>query len=111
MSLASLYKNLEKKQEELRRLSAAAKDMDSVYLDYEENHSLCLKPELSDQTWHGTMAEKFHTHRELNISDEYKEILIVQFPAIFSLVANKIEELKKEIEELLRVIAEAESEI
>ncbi len=108
--LAYYYAQLQKKQEEVRRLTACQSTLDGKKSEFQENEQKCLRPELTASTWHGTLATGFQDIREAGIHTPFLEIAGAQFTNVFTAIADKINSLNAEIVSLEQAIARLEAE-
>ncbi|MCM3761162.1 DUF5082 domain-containing protein [Alkalihalobacillus oceani] len=109
MALAGLYARLRQKQEELSRLRICQNELNSCRQDFYSQETICLEPELSSNTWAGTLAQAFENIREGAIVPSYQDIHTNQFSHILQLVANKITRTEQEIAAIKQAIAAAKA--
>ncbi|WP_102026522.1 YwqH-like family protein [Salirhabdus sp. Marseille-P4669] len=102
--LASLLAKLEEKQEQLRRLNTCAGQLGSLQGEFAQNKPLVHDPELTNQTWKGSLANKFLNIRE-EMAMEYDDISNVQLSQSQSTLSSKIGQIQSEIESLYSSIA------
>jgi len=108
--LAYYYAQLQKKQEEVRRLTACQTTLQGKQSEFKSNEQKCLEPELSARTWHGTLATAFQDIREAGIHTPFLEITGAQFTNVFTAIADKINSLNAEIVSIEQTIARLEAE-
>lgn len=109
MALSGLYARLRRKQEELSRLRICQNELNSCRQDFYQQETLCLEPELSANTWAGTLADAFDNIREGSIVPSYQNIHSTQFSHILQLLANKIVRTEQEIAAIKQAIAAAKA--
>lgn len=109
-SLASLYRSLNETKEKLSRLKEIEPNMENLYQEFILNYPKCMEPGLSSDTWKGKVAASFDENRELEIKEQYGDILSEQFPVIFLMLENKTKELIEEMDNLYRAIADIQAE-
>ncbi|HZG70416.1 MAG TPA: hypothetical protein VEY51_02685, partial [Chondromyces sp.] len=66
---------------------------------------LCMEPELSSVTWHGTLAESFDYIREGGMLASYQDIENRQFSLSLQVLADKIRQIEAEIAAIRAAIA------
>ena len=108
--LAYYTAQVQKKQEEVRRLDACQSSLQGKQSEFQSNEPKCLEPELSARTWHGTLASAFQDIREVGIHAPFLEIAGAQFTNVFTAIAEKIAALNAEIVILQQNIARLEAE-
>lgn len=108
--LAFYIAQLQKKQEEVTRLTACKSTLQVKQSEFQTNEKKCLEPELSTSTWHGTLATSFQDIREAGIHTPFQEIAGVQFTNVFTAIDEKIKSLNAEIVSLQQTIASLEAE-
>lgn len=106
MSLAFYYALLAKKQSDLLRLESCNSNLQTKQGEFTENEPLMTEPPLTTTTWHGNWAQAFDDIRENGILASYIEIETTQFSAAFEALAEKIKEIKEEIERIQQIIAQ-----
>lgn len=68
-------------------------------------------PDLSSNTWHGTLATRFHEIRLEGMRQSYLDIEIEQFSKVFTDLDNKIQQIQSEINSTNQTIANLEAKL
>lgn len=110
MSLAYYYALLQKKQNDLQRLRTCNYSLLNKQAEFTNKKYLMTEPELTEDTWYGTLASDFDTIRIEGILASYTEIEDTQFNNVFSELNRKIQEIIAEIEAIKQTIARLEAE-
>lgn len=104
------YGQLQKKEEEVRRLNACNSSLSGKQSQFNENEHKCMEPELSASTWQGSLATAFDEIRDSGIHTSYLEIAGSQFISVNNAISVKLSSLLTEIESIQRIIENLKEE-
>lgn len=105
----SLYAELARLREQLRRLQECHTKLTKKQTEFFENEHLITKPDLTSTTWFGKLANTFDDIRVYGILDSFQEIESSQFGKVFTTLGEKIKEIEAAIEAVLAAIAALEA--
>ena len=104
------YGQLQKKEEEVRRLNSCNTSLSGKKSQFNENEHKCTDPELSASTWQGSLATAFDEIRDSGIHTSFLEIAGSQFTSVYNAISIKLSSLITEIESIQRIIENLEEE-
>lgn len=107
-SIFYLNQELKQKKVELKRLIKTLSELMDYKDEFRHNQKLCTKPELSKNTWHGQLAEKFQSFRLNDLLSSYQFLSNNQMNRILAELKEKIESIKQMIGDLESTIASQE---
>ncbi|MGC4379393.1 DUF5082 family protein [Fictibacillus sp. Mic-4] len=98
VSIQAAHSHVNKLQEELERLNTCKKELIECKNAFEQNDSLCRKPELGSKTWHGNLADGFNAIRKKKVQSNYRELLNHQLHHALEQVKNRIQTVQMDID-------------
>lgn len=110
-SIAALLELLRLKREQLRRLNNCNIQLSQCQSDFYANEYLCVEPQLTLNTWAGTLADEFDQQRDTGILANYKDIETAQFNSTYRVLHDTIRRIELEIqiiEQRIEALREAE---
>jgi hypothetical protein len=96
-SLYVLNVQLEEKRRELERLALAYSNLHDFQDEFRRNEQWCLAPELSEDTWTGTLANQFQQWKENEILQSYVALYNKQLALTMDQLNDKLRETKQSI--------------
>ena len=109
MSLAYYYSLLRLKEEQLQRLQMCNGELKSCQQEFTHHERLVSEPELSTNTWNGTLAQTFDDRRATGMLTSYRDISTKQFNSAFTTLSDKIQQIQLEIISIKQTIAALEA--
>ncbi|MFC4025268.1 DUF5082 family protein [Oceanobacillus longus] len=109
MSLFYYYGLLREKREQLQRLQDCQSKLQGYKQEFSSFIGPIMNPELSTFTWQGTLAKKFEEIRMEGMLHSYTDIENNQFNEVFSMLSNKMQHLRSEIQSIEQTIVRLKS--
>lgn len=107
--IGSAQIQLNNREEELRRLEEALSDLESNKSDFVNKKVICLDPEFTRKTLHGTNANDLDDIREGQLQKSFLAIPEDQISNAIEIITDKITEVQERITELENTISDLES--
>ncbi|BCB06058.1 DUF5082 domain-containing protein [Bacillus sp. KH172YL63] len=104
MSLFYYYGLLKEKREQLQRLKDCDSKLHRNQQELSGYRKMIESPELSAQTWQGTLANSFNEIRHEGMLHYFNDIEINQFHEVFSILTSKMQQTRSEIESIEHII-------